>query len=71
MSAVVRDNIAQGVMPGSPEAWKEHNSMNTYSNGVIEESINIYTKSRCEWIGRLIHLEPKPQRYGRFKLQGP
>ena len=44
MSAVVRDNTAQGVMPGSPEAWEGHNSMNTCSNGTSEKSIGILAK---------------------------
>ena len=33
--------------PGSPEAWEGHNSMNTYPNGVSEESIGHLCK---EWM---------------------
>ena len=53
-SAVVRDNIVQGVMPESPESLKGHNSVNTCSNGASEESIDIYSKNRCQWTGCLI-----------------
>ena len=71
VSAVVRDNSAQRVTPGSPEAWEERNSMNTCSNGASEESIGIYAKSRCQWSGCLINLDPRPRKYGRLKPQGP
>ena len=60
VNVVVRDSTAQGVTPGSLEAWEERNSVNTCLNGASEESIGIYTKSRCQWSGRLIHLEPGP-----------
>ena len=71
VSAMVRDNTTQGVMPGSPEAWEGRNSVNTCSNGTSEESIAIYAKSRCQWSGRSIDLKREPRRYGRLKLQGP
>ena len=48
MSVVVGDSAAHGVMPESPEAWEGRNSVNTCSNGEIEESIGIYAKSRCQ-----------------------
>ena len=70
VSAVVRDNRAQGVTPRSPKAWEGRNQVNTYSNGASEKSIGIYAKSRCQWSGQLIHLEPNLQRYGRLKPQG-
>ena len=66
-----RESIAQGVMLGSPEAWKGRNSVNTCLNGASEVSISIYKKSRCQWSGCLIDLEPEPQRYGHLKLQRP
>ena len=71
VSAMVRDNIAQGVTLGSLEAWEGRNSMNTCSNGASEESIDIYAKNTCEWSGHSIDLEPRLQSYGRLKLQGP
>ena len=71
VSAMVKDSTAQGVTPESPEAWERRNSVNICSNGVNEESISIYAKSRCQWSGCLIHLEPKPQRYGRLNPPGP
>ena len=71
VSAVVRDNTAQGVTPGSLEAWEGRNSVNTCPNGASEEFIGIYAKSRCQWNGCLTDLEPKPQSYGHLKLQGP
>ena len=40
----MRDNTAQGVTPGSPEAWEGCNSVNIFSNGASEESIGIYAK---------------------------
>ena len=67
----MRDNTAQGVMPGSLEAWEGRNLVNTCPDGAIKESIGIYAKNRCQWNGFLIDLEPRPQRYGRLKLQGP
>ena len=60
VSAVVRDSIAQGVTPGSPDSLEGRNSVNTCSNGVSEESIGIYAKSKCQWSGRSIDLEPEP-----------
>ena len=57
--------------PKSPEAWEGHNLVNTCPKGASEEPIDIYAKSRCQWTGRLIHLEPRSQRYGRLKLQEP
>ena len=47
VSAVVRDSTAQGVTPGSPDAWEGHNSVNTCLNGASEESIGVYAKSKC------------------------
>ena len=41
-SVVMRDSTVQGVMPGSPEAWKGHNSLNTCPNGANKEFIGIY-----------------------------
>ena len=43
-NAIVRDNIAQGVMRETLEAWEECNSFNTYSNGASEDFITIYSK---------------------------
>ena len=60
MSVVVRDNTAHGVTLGSLEAWEGHDSVNTYPNGPNKEFIGIYAKSRCQWSGRLIDLEPRP-----------
>ena len=71
VSVVVRDNTTHRVMPRSPEAWEGHNSVSTCSNGASEESIGIYAKIKGQWSGCLIDLEPKSQRYGRLKLQGP
>ena len=71
ISAVVRDNTVQVVTPKSPEAWEGYNSMNTCLNGASKESIGIYAKNKCQWSGCLIDLEPKPQKYGHLKLQGP
>ena len=71
VSVVVRDNIAQGVMPGSPKAWEGHNSVSFCPIGASEESIGIYAKSRCQWSSCLIDLESRPQRYGHLKLRGP
>ena len=65
------DNTAQGMTSGSPEAWEGRNSVNTYPNGASEESISIYAKSRCQWSGRLIDLEPGPRSDDRLKPQGP
>ena len=53
-SAVVRDNIVQGVTPGSPKSLEGRNSVNTCPNGASEEFIGIYAKNRCQWSGRLI-----------------
>ena len=71
VSAVVRDSTPQRVTPRSPDSLERRNSANTCSNGASEESIGIYEKSRCQWSGRLIELEPGPQSYGRLKPQGP
>ena len=54
----MKNNTAQGVMLGSPEAWEGHNSVNACPNGASEVSIDIYAKSRCQWSGSLIDLEP-------------
>ena len=67
----MRDNTAQGVMPESPKVWEGRNSVNTCRNGANEESFGIYAKSKCQWNGGFIDLEPGPQRYGRLKPQGP
>ena len=50
----------QHVTPRSLDPLEGRNSVNTYSNGASEESIGIYAKSRCQWSGRLIDLEPEP-----------
>ena len=71
VSAVVRDSTPQGVTLGSPDSLEGRNSVNTCSNGASEESIGIYAKSRCQWSGCSIELEPRPQSYGRLKAQGP
>ena len=71
VSVVVKDSTIQRVMPGSPEAWKGGNSLNTCPNGASKESIGMYTKSQCQWNGCLIDLELEPQRYGHLKLQRP
>ena len=71
MSAVVRDRTPQRVMPGSPDSLEGRNSVSTCSNGANEESIGIYAKSRYQWSGRLMDLDPRPQRYGRLKPHGP
>ena len=71
LSAVVRDSAPQGVTPGSPDFLEGRISVNTCSNGASEESIGIYTKSKCQWSGRSIELELGPQSYGRLKPQGP
>ena len=71
VSAVVRDSTPQGVMPGSPDSLEGRNTVDTCSNGASEKPICIYAKSRCQWSGRSIDLEPGPQSYGRLKLQGP
>ena len=63
----MRDSTAQGVIPGSSEAWEGGTSVNTCPNGASEESIGMYAKSRCQWCGCLIHLEPGLQSYGRWK----
>ena len=65
------DSTPEGVTPGSPDSLKGRNSKNIGSNGASEESIGIYAKSRCQWSGCLMDLEPKPQRYGRLKPKGP
>ena len=40
--------------PGSPESLEGRNSASTCPNGTSEESISIYSKSRCHWSGRSI-----------------
>ena len=67
----MRDCIVKEVMPGSPESLEGCNSMNICLNGVSEESINSYTKSRCHWSGCLIKIKLKQGRYGRLNPQGP
>ena len=47
-SVVVRDNVVQRVTPGSPESLEGRNSVNNCPNGASEESIGIYSKSRCQ-----------------------
>ena len=54
------DSIAQGVTPGSPEAWEGRNLVNTCANRASKESIGIYSKSRCQWSGHSIDLESRP-----------
>ena len=71
VSVVVRDSTPQGVTPGSPDSLEGRNSVNTCSTGASEESIGIYTKSRCQWSSRSTALKPGPQSYGRLKPQGP
>ena len=71
VSAVVRDSTPQGVTPGSPNSLEGRNSVDTCLNGASEESIGISAKSRGQWSGCLIDLEPGPQSYGRLKPQGP
>ena len=71
VSAVMRDNTTQEVMPGSCKAWEGRNLVNTRSNGASEESIGIYAKSGYQWSGCLIDVQPKSQRYGRLKQYGP
>ena len=71
VSTVVRDSKPQGVTPGSPDSSEGRNSVDTCSNGAREESFGIYAKSRCQWSGCSIDLEPRPQSYGRLKPQGP
>ena len=56
----VRDNTPQGVTPKSSNSLEGRNSVNTYSNGASEESIGIYAKSRCQWSGFSMNLEPGP-----------
>ena len=58
-SVVVSNNTAQGVMPWSSKAWEGCDSLNTYPNGVSEESIGIYAKSKCQWSGHLIEKKLK------------
>ena len=67
-SAVVRDNIVQRVMLGSPESLEGHNSMNICLNGASEESIGIHAKNRCKWTGCLIKIKLGLGRYGRLNL---
>ena len=44
-------------MARSPESLEGRNSANICPNGTSEESIGIYSKSRCPWSGRLIKTE--------------
>ena len=67
----MRDSIVQGVTPGSLETLEGRNSVNTCSNGASEESIGIYAKSRCQWIGCLIETKLEIGRYSCLKLHGP
>ena len=67
----MRDNTVQGVMPGSPESLEGRNSMNSCPNGASEESVGIYSKSRCQWSGCSIKTELGQWRYDRLNLQGP
>ena len=60
VSAVVRDNTSHEVTPKSSDSLEGCNSVNTCLNGASEESIGIYAKSRCQWSGRSIDLEPGP-----------
>ena len=70
-SVVVRDNTIQGVTPGSPDSLEGRNSVNTCPNGASEQSIGIYSKSTCQWSGRLIKKEFGQGGYGRLNPQGP
>ena len=70
-SAVVRDNTIQGVTPGSPESLEGCNLVITCLNGESEESIGIYSKSRCQWSGFLIKIELGQGRYDRLNPQEP
>ena len=63
----MRDSTPQGVTPGSPDSLEGRNSVTTCSNGASEESIGFYTKSRCQWSGPLMDLDPGPQSYDRLK----
>ena len=56
----------QGVTLGSPESLEGFNSMNNCPNGASEESIGIYTKSRCQWSSCLIKTKFGQGRYGRL-----
>ena len=67
MSVVVWDSTPQGVTPKSLDSLEGHNLVNTCSNGLSEESIGIYAKSRCQWSGCLTNLEPGPRSYGHLK----
>ena len=51
VSAMVRDNTAQGLTLESPEAWEGCNSVKTCLNGTSQESIGIYAENRCQWNG--------------------
>ena len=66
----MRDSTAQGMMPGSPEAWEGRNLVNTCPNEA-SESISIYAKIKCQLSDRLIKIKLKQGRYGHLKLQGP
>ena len=65
----MRDSIAQGVTPTSLESLEGRNSVHTCWNGASEESIDIYTKSKCQWSGRSIKIELGLGRYGCQNLQ--
>ena len=69
--AVVTDNTVQGVTPMSPESLEGRNPVNICPNGACEESIDTYTKSRCQWSGRSINKELGQGRYGRLNPLGP
>ena len=42
----------------SPDSLEGRNSVNTCSIGASEESIGIYSKSKCQWSGCSTDLEP-------------
>ena len=67
----MKDNIVQGMMPGSPESLEGRNSVNTCLNGASEESIDIYAKSKCQWSGCSIKTKLGQGRYGHLNPQGP
>ena len=68
--AVVRDNTVHGVTLESPKSLEGRNSVNICPNGANEESIDIYAKSKCQWIGHSIKIELGQGRYGRLNPQG-
>ena len=66
-SDVVRDNTVQGVTPWNPESLEGCNSVSTCLNEASEESISIFTKSRCQWIGRLIKKKAQTRKIWLFE----